>query len=161
MGRGLPPRRQKTRCSRRRERAHAAFDATRGDSETNRHATVRDACAYGWRQQARTGRAHEHLRLLPSPEQDGTKRQAEAHQRALIDALSEDEQQVFAAWALQKHLGKRQVQAEEMATSIGLSPRDFDNAKRRLKGQRKRLLARFGWSAADVLHGEDHVDRTG
>jgi DNA-directed RNA polymerase specialized sigma24 family protein len=161
MGRGLPPQEAEDVVFDAWERAHTAFDPARGDFETYMHAAVRHACAYWWRRQARAGRAHAHLRLLPSPEDTAGPERAASHQQALLDALTEEEREVFAAWALQKHLGKGQVQSAEVAASIGLSPRAFDNAKRRLKTQLDRLLARFGWTVADVLHGEDHVDRTG
>jgi DNA-directed RNA polymerase specialized sigma24 family protein len=159
MGRGLPPQVAEDVVFEAWEQAAAAYDPARGRFEPFMQGIVRNACAYWWRRHGRTERVHAHLRLLPDPEQATD--HAEACQQQLLDALDDDDRDVFAAWALQKHLGKGQVQAADVGASIGLSPREFENAKRRLKDQLKRLLARFGWTVADLIQGAAHADRTG
>jgi len=160
MGRGLPPQVAEDVVFEAWEQAVDGFDPQRGGFEPYMQGVVRNRCAYWWRKQARTTRAHGHLRLLPDPDDRGLER-AHAHQEQLLEALGDEEREVFTAWALQKHLGKGQVRAADVGASIGLSPREFENAKRRLKDRLKRLLARFGWTVDDLLRGGAHADRTG
>jgi DNA-directed RNA polymerase specialized sigma24 family protein len=160
MGRGLPAQVAEDVVFESWERAVQTFDPTRGSFEAYMQAAVRNRCAYWWRSQARWARLVESAPGPPSLDPARAERVAQ-HQAALLAALSEEERQVFAAWALQKHLGKGQLTAEAAGRSIGLGPREFENAKRRIKDQVHRILERFGWSVADVLDGGDDVEQTG
>lgn len=142
-------------------KAVEGFDPQRGSFEAYMQAVVRTSCAYWWRRQGRSERARDHLMLVSSPADRSREERAARNQEAMLEALSPDERAVFSAWALQKHLGKGRVSAEEVGRGLGMGPREFDNAKRRLKAQLRKLLDRFGWSTADLLRGEDDVEQTG
>lgn len=159
MGRGLPAQVAEDVVYAAWERAGPSYDPRRGSFEAYLQKVVRNDCAYWWRKQQRTERAHAHLRLLEGG--TGTHRREQAHrnQEALLDALDAEERRVFATWALQKHLGKGQVTSETLSASLGMEPRAYENAKRRLKARLQSLLGRFGWSVADLLHGENDVHR--
>lgn len=160
MGRGLPAQVAEDLVFESWETARARFDPTKGTFEAYMQRIVRNRCAYWWREEARADRAAHGLRLVP-PHDGPRAEQAARNQDALIAALEPDERAVFAAWALQRHLGKGRVRAEDVGRSIGLAPNEFENAKRRLKLRLEALLARFGWSVGELLHGGDDVDRTG
>ncbi len=160
-GRGLPVQAAEDLVFEAWEHATAAFDPARGRFEPFMQTIVCRRCAGWWRKHQRTVRAHAHLRLLPDPQEAAPRLRAQACQERMLEALDDEERAVFAAWALQKHLGKGQVQAAELGESIGLEPGAFENAKRRLKYRLGRLLTQFGWSIRDLLHGDDDVDQTG
>ena len=142
-------------------KAVEGFDPERGSFEAYMQTVVRSSCAYWWRRQGRSDRALAHLKLVSSPADRSREERAAHNQEVMIEALNPEERAVFAAWALQKHLGKGRVSAEEIGRGLGLGPREFDNAKRRLKAQLQKLLDRFGWSPSDLLQGEDDVEQTG
>lgn len=159
MGRGLPAQVAEDVVFEAWERAAATFDPSKGSFEAYMQVAVRNACAYWWRGQARRPRVPEPDALDP---EDAERRERAAQAQAqLLDALSEEERRVFAAWALQRHLGKGRVSAEDVGRSIGLDARAFENAKRRIKERLVRLLEGFGWSPAALLEGEDDVEADG
>jgi DNA-directed RNA polymerase specialized sigma24 family protein len=160
MGRGLPAQAAEDAVFESWERAAATFDASRGSFEAYMQRIVRNRCAYWWRTMARARRAEA---LVADPHRVDPIREERAadHQSALLEALTADERRIFSAWALQKHLGKGHITSIEVSRSIGLEPRAFENAKRRLKERLRNLLDRFGWSVGELLEGEDDVGRTG
>ncbi|MEZ4317167.1 MAG: sigma factor [Myxococcota bacterium] len=161
MGRGLPAQVAEDVVFEAWEKASATFDPRRGAFEAYMQRVVRNGCHYWWRTQGRAQRAEAHLKLVPSEVDSRREEQAAQHQQALLDALTPEEREVFAAWALQKHLGKGRVTSVEMSGTLGMDVPTYENAKRRLRAQLQRLLDRFGWSVAQLLRGDDHVDRTG
>jgi DNA-directed RNA polymerase specialized sigma24 family protein len=158
-GRGLPAQVAEDVVFESWQHASHHFDASRGLFEPFMQQVVRRRCAYWWRQQGRTQRVQTHLQAVPRGEPLAwvDREQAAAHQEALLAALKPDERQVFGAWALQKHMGKGRIQSAEAAASIGLAPKDYENAKRRLKSRLQRLIDGFGWSTSDLLHGGRHA----
>ncbi|MCB9677748.1 MAG: hypothetical protein H6737_21760 [Alphaproteobacteria bacterium] len=160
-GRGLPAQEAEDVVFEAYQTASATFDPQRGSFEAYMQAVVRNATAYWWRNQGRAARASSHLRLVPTAADSARLERAAEKQQAVLEALSDDERAIFAAWALQKHLGKGQVSAADVGASIGLEPTAFENAKRRLRARLHALLDRFGWSVRDLIHGDDDVDQTG
>ncbi|MCB9672512.1 MAG: hypothetical protein H6736_11805 [Alphaproteobacteria bacterium] len=150
MGRGLPAQVAEDVVFGAWEKARKRHDPAKGTIEALMRTIVRDDCAYWWRTVDRDRRLHEHLKAV----EPATPTTGEVRQMELIEALSEEERSVFAAWALQKHLGKGRVRAEEVGASIGLDATGFENAKRRLKGRLHGLLAELGWSVQE-LFGRD------
>ncbi|MEN0061155.1 MAG: sigma factor [Myxococcota bacterium] len=161
MGRGLPPQEAEDVVFEAFERARRSFDAERGAFDTYVHALVRNACASWWRRRQTRERVHQHLRLLAPLEAAPDPPAAAAYQARIVDALDDDEREVFMAWAMQKHVGKGQRTSEEWATSLGLTKVQYENAKRRLKVRLNGLLEEFGWSVAQLLHGVDDVEDAG
>jgi RNA polymerase sigma factor (sigma-70 family) len=161
MGRGLPAQAAEDVVFEAWEKADAGFDPRRGSFEAYMQRIVRNDCAYWWRRQQREQRSASQLRVLPPPDDGSTAERAAQNQARLLEALEPEERAIFAAWALQKHLGKGQLTSSDLSRSLGLPLSEYENAKRRLRGRLQRLLTRFGWSARDLLFGEDHVDRTG
>ena len=159
MGRGLPPQVAEDVVFASWEKSTAGFDPRRGSFEAYMQKVVRTACAQWWRRQGTERRAQAALRLLPTAASTAAAERAAQHQQALLDALSDEERQVFAAWALQKHLGKGRVTAAEVGASLGMEPTAYDNAKRRLKARLRTLLDTLGWSVGDVLYGGRDADR--
>lgn len=164
LGRGVPAEVAEDLVHEAWEHAAARFDPARGPFEPLMQRIVRRRCADWWRSQGASRRLVGELRIVRGGEptdEPGSPAMAAERQAALVQALSEDERRVFGAWALQRHLGKGSTSAEAVGAAIGLSPVEFKNAKRRLRDRLNALLARFGWSAEDVLHGGDDVRRTG
>jgi DNA-directed RNA polymerase specialized sigma24 family protein len=159
MGRGLPPQVAEDVVFAAWERAQQGFDPARGSFEAYMQRIVRRDCAGWWRRQGVQRRAHDGLRLVPDPPAAAEVARAEACQQQLLEALQPDERAVFATWALQRHLGKGRLSAADAGASIGLEPRAYDNAKRRLKARLHALMERFGWSLADLIPGGRHADR--
>lgn len=161
MGRGLPAQVAEDVVFEAWEKADASFDPARGNFEAFMQRIVRNDCAYWWRRQARAVRATSHLRLVQEPDDGAAEERASRNQAALLEALDPEERSIFAAWALQKHLGKGQLTSVDVSRSLGLPLSEYENAKRRLRVRLERLLTRFGWSVRDLLSGGDHADRTG
>ena len=160
-GRGIPAQDAEDLVFDAYHKAVEGFDPRRGAFEAYMQSVVRSKAAYWWRRQGRTRRAHAHLRLVETDADRTREEQAAQNQAALLEALTEDERTIFAAWALQKHVGKGQITSVQVARSLGLDVTDYENAKRRLRAQLQRLLTRFGWSVGSLLHGEDDVEQTG
>lgn len=160
-GRGIPVQEAEDLVFEAYHKAVKGFDPRRGAFEAYMQSVVRSMAAYWWRRHGRTQRAHDRLRLLPDDADRSREEAADRHQTALLEALDPDERRIFAAWALQKHLGKGQITSVDVAESLGIGVNEYENAKRRLKAQLGRLLARFGWTARTVLYGEDDVEQTG
>ena len=154
MGRGLPAQVAEDVVFEAWERASRGYDGDRGGFEPYMQTAVRNACAYWWRSQKRAEQQQAQLRLVSDIEDASV---GEGQQQQLLAALTEEERAVFAAWALQKHLGKGRVSSAAMGQSLGLDAASYDNAKRRLKDQLHRLLHRFGWTSADLFTGEADV----
>ncbi|MCB9693174.1 MAG: hypothetical protein H6736_15295 [Alphaproteobacteria bacterium] len=160
LGRGVPPEIAEDLVHEAWIQAESTWDPSRGAWEAYMQRIVRNAGIDWWRAQRRHAPLDDGLRLV-SPE-DGTRRErAEARQEALLDALGPEDRAVFSAWVLQKTLGKGQVRAEDVGGSLGLDAKGFEKAKRRLRGQLRQLLERFGWTAEDVLEGGDRAERAG
>lgn len=161
MGRGLPAEAAEDVVFDAVALARTRFDPTRGELEPFIRRLVRNGTIDWWRQQGAQARATRELRLVDEPSDTAREEHAARCQQELLDALDTDERDVFAAWAVQKHLGKGQVSAASVGASLGLGPTEFENAKRRLKAKLHRLLDQFGWSVDQVLRGEDDARRTG
>ena len=159
-GRGIPVQDAEDLVFDAYQRAATSFKTERGDFASYMHTIVRNATAYWWRQRSIQERVHGHLRLIMPPDSARAERAAR-NQARVVEALSETEQQIFAAWALQKHLGKGQVTSEDMSASLGMNVKDYENAKRRLKSRLQRVLDELGWTVEDVLYGEDDVAQVG
>jgi hypothetical protein len=157
MGRGLPAQVAEDVVFEAWEKASKAFDPKLGNLEAYMQRIVRNDCAYYWRTQQRAERMATQLKLVSG--EDGASELAADRQEAFLAALSDEERAVFAAWALQKHLGKGQVTSKSVGASLGLSTVDFENAKRRLKTRLVGLLGSFGWTVQDLLNGGDDVER--
>lgn len=160
-GRGIPGQEAEDLVFDAYHKACEGFDPRRGAFEAYMQSVVRSMAAYWWRRQGRTQRAHGHLRLLESDADRSREERAARQQQRLLDELTEDERKIFAAWALQKHLGKGQITSVDVAGSMGLEVKEYENAKRRLRDQLGRLLTRFGWTPRTLLFGEDDVEQTG
>jgi len=159
-GRGLPVQEAEDLVFEAIQRVRERFDPARGAFATLLRAAVRNACAGWWRRRARTDRVHADLAHLPPPDRERARR-AQRNQARLFEALDDEEQRIFSAWALQKHLGKGRVTSTDIGASLGMDVVTYENAKRRLKGRLRRLLQERGWTVADVLYGESDVERTG
>lgn len=160
-GRGVPLQEAEDLVFDAYHRAVEAFDPERGTFEAYMHTIVRNRCAYWWRRRSVVQRAHTELRLAARRPPAEPAEVAARRQAAILEALDGDERRIFAAWALQKHLGKGVTTSQEVARSLGMSPAAYDNAKRRLKHRLHRLLEEFDWTVADVLHGGGDVEAIG
>lgn len=161
MGRGLPAQDAEDLVVVAWEKASAAWDPGRGPFPALLRTVVRNDAAYWWRTHARRERALGELRLVREPADGRAAEVAAVRQEALLDALAPEERRVFHAWALQKHLGRSTLPAETAGRSVGMDAKTFENAKRRLKDRLVRVLGQLGFSARDVLYGDDDVERTG
>lgn len=161
MGRGLPAQVAEDLVFEAWEAATAGHDPARGTFEAYLQTIVRNRCAYWWREQARDQRAVAQLRLVAPPPSSAREERASRNQDALLAALETEERAIFAAWALQKHLGKGQVTSVDISRTLGLEVSEYENAKRRLRAHLQALLDRFGWSVSDLLFGGEDVDQTG
>ncbi len=161
MGRGLPGQVAEDVVFASWEKAAASFDPRRGAFEAYMQKVVRNECAYWWRRKGMAERAASNLRLLQPGGDSSREERAARNQAALLEALDAEEREIFAAWALQKQLGKGRVTSVEMSASLGMQVSEYENGKRRLRAQLQRLLDRFGWSVSTLLHGEDDVEQTG
>jgi DNA-directed RNA polymerase specialized sigma24 family protein len=150
MSRGLPPPDAEDVVARSYERAAAAYDPGRGAFGALLQRVVQREAVEWWRTRLRGPDARTSplgsVPAAPSPE---ALEVASANQRRLLDALGEDERQVFAAWALQKV--HPDVDAAVAAGRVGLTVREFDNAKRRLKDRIRRLAASWGLEPRDFF----------
>lgn len=155
LGRGLPVGEAEDVVFAAWEKANAAWQPERGALEALLWRTLRNDCSSWWRSRRRREQLHRDVLQLRAAEDRAADRRAAERQEALLESLDGPEQQVFAAWALQKHLGKGQIRSEELAAGLGLDPAAYDNAKRRLKGRLHALLDQFGWTARQVLHGDE------
>lgn len=155
LGRGVPPQVAEDIVFEAWERGSSAFDPSKGTFEALLQTSVRNATASYWRSERRKQRVVE--ALVPPSSDTRNEERADARQVELLSALGPEERKVFAAWALQKHLGKGRVTSAGISASIGLETADFENAKRRLRARLLVLLNQFGWTTRGLIHGEDHV----
>lgn len=161
MGRGLPPQVAEDVVHEAWEKASRSFDPRRGTFEAFMQRLVRNDCAGWWRRHGVAERAHAHLRILPRDDDQMARERAALHQAALLEALEPEEREVFAAWALQKHLGKGRVTSADLSRSLGLAPSEYENAKRRLATRLSRLMDQLGLTVTELIFGGERVDRTG
>ena len=161
MGRGVPAQEAEDLVVRAWEKASATYQPSRGPFSAYLRTVIRNDTMYWWRDQARKKRAHGHLTLIREPADTRQLEIAASRQTHLLEALTPEERAVFHAWALQKHLGRDVLPAEKASRTLALSVRDYENAKRRLKARLQNLLHQLGWTAREVIHGDEDVERTG
>jgi len=134
------------------------FDPDRGSFEALYLKAVDNECRFFWRTWQR--REKRHLQLVHEPEvtpnrsRTGAER-AEKNQRRLLEALSPSERKAFATWALQRHLPRGRLNAAGASRSLGLTVREWENAKRRLKTRIAALLDEWGMTPRDLFSLED------
>ena len=134
------------------------FDPDRGSFEALYLKAVDNECRFFWRTWQR--REKRHLQLVHEPEvtpnrsRTGAER-AEKNQRRLLEALSPSERKAFATWALQRHLPRGRLNAAGASRSLGLTVREWENAKRRLKTRIDGLLAAWDMSPHALFSLED------
>ncbi|MBX2796316.1 MAG: hypothetical protein KTR31_01565 [Myxococcales bacterium] len=157
-GRGIPVQVAEDLVFEAVERTRASWEPARGPYAGYLHAAVRNACTGWWRRRAIDQRAKTRLSWTARSADGAQLERAERKQRALLDALDDEERRIFSAWALQKHLGKGQITSVEVSRSLDLEVSAYENAKRRLKARLHRLLDELGWEVADVLHGGIDVE---
>lgn len=156
MQRGIPAEDAEDIVLRGYHKATAHFDPDRGSFEALYIRIVDNDCRYFWRTWQR--RERRDLRLLNEPgirRESAAEERAEANQRRLLDALEPDERQIFATWALQRHLPRGQLGAADAARSLGVTVREWENAKRRLKNKIERILEASGLRPRDLFSVED------
>jgi DNA-directed RNA polymerase specialized sigma24 family protein len=159
MGRGLPVQVAEDIVHDAWQTALQRHDPSRGSIEALMHGIIRTEAAGWWRRRARETRIREQLELVGSSRSDSEQEEHAARcQQVLLDALSPDERRIFDAWALQRHLGKGRITAVEISASLGMTPRDYENAKRRLRTRLAAFLREAGWTARTVLHGLSEED---
>lgn len=156
MQRGLPAEDAEDIVVRAWERAAATFDPDRGSFEPYWARLVDTDCRYFWRTWQR--RARRDLRLVTEPLDPSRARAAEraaANQERLLDAFEESERAVFATWAMQRHLPRGTLKNPDAARSLGLSVREWENAKRRLRTRISNLLDAWGLAPRDLFSVND------
>ncbi|MCP5068222.1 MAG: hypothetical protein GY946_16795 [bacterium] len=129
-------------------KASASFDSKRGHFiALFRTIVERDAVSW-WRRSRRVvvGLPNEPRSAQPPVHDPST-----THQARLLQALDADERDVFAVWALQKHLPRGTMDATRAARSLGMSVSDYDNAKKRLARKIRRVLTTLALEPADLF----------
>ncbi|MEO0601736.1 MAG: hypothetical protein AAF211_09880, partial [Myxococcota bacterium] len=115
----------------------------------------RTAIADWWRRhrrRAEVGLSHE----PEAPRDDARLEWVHANQQRLLAALDDAERDVFATWALQKHLPQGHLTAPRAARSLGLSVEAFNLAKRRLQSRIKRLADEWDLEPRDFFSVGEH-----
>lgn len=157
MARGIPAQDAEDIVLRSYHKTAAAFDPKRGSFDALYMRVVDNECRFWWRTRQRQERRE--LRLVhegwwePRPT-EGAER-AHGNQRRLLDALDDDERRVFGTWALQRHLPRGRLKADDAAETLGMTVRDWENAKRRLKNRISGLLESWGLAPRDLFSVED------
>lgn len=158
MGRGIPPQDAEDIVVAAYHKVAQRFDPSRGSFEALYMTTVDNDCRYYWRTLER--RERRHLRVV---EADGITRRAshegaeraDRNQQALVDAFTDEEREIFALWALQRHLPRGTLKALDAASALGLSVSEWENAKRRLRTRITKLMDDWGLAPRDFLSLED------
>ena len=134
------------------------YDPARGAFEHLFGSVVDNECRFFWRTWQRREKRHLRLVVDPSleqrPEGAGAE-QATARQKRLLEALTADEREIFAMWALQRHLPRGRLGAKDAASRLNITVSEWENAKRRLKAKLARLLDEWGLSPRDFFSLED------
>ena len=105
------------------------------------------------RRSGRGALVQRRLRLVTADGTPGADHQVERHARAsnrgrLIASLSPDERGLFQAWMLQR---QDELDGPAAAASLGLSMRDYENQKKRLRRRCRKLLEELGMEPADLM----------
>lgn len=158
LSRGIPPQDAEDLVFDAWEKASEQHDPARGPFEPFFSTIVRTSAAYWWRRHSVHRRAVGQLRLLREDGDDQAEQIAAWRQEELLDALSDEERQVFHTWALQKHLGRSVLPATRASEALSMTVPAYENAKRRLKARLLKLLGQLGWTVDDVLHGGNAHD---
>jgi len=156
MQRGIPAEDAEDIVLRAYHKATVHFDPEKGSFEALYLRIVDNDCRYFWRTWQR--RKRRDLRLLNEPGiRPGSRAEerAAANQRRLLEALDPDERRIFATWALQRHLPRGRLRADDAARSLGITVADWENAKRRLKKKIARTLDEWGLEPRDLFSVED------
>ncbi|MEN0066423.1 MAG: sigma-70 family RNA polymerase sigma factor [Myxococcota bacterium] len=136
------------------ERAAERYDRDRGSFDAFFEQVGRTVVQDWWRKVKR--RREFHLAEEPvAPPDNARLEQVFANQQRLLEALADDERDVFLTWALQKHLPQGQLTAPEAARRLGLTVADFNNAKRRLADRIRKLAASWGLEPRDFFSVND------
>jgi DNA-directed RNA polymerase specialized sigma24 family protein len=158
MSRGIPPQEAEDIVVSAYHKVAKRFDPSRGSFESLYMATIDNDCRFYWRSQERQRKRHlrlvEQNRMQRKPSTAGAEL-ADRHQQALIDAFTEEEREVFALWALQKHLPRGTLKALDAASALGVSVAEWENAKRRLRARIGKLLDDWGMAPRDFFSLED------
>ncbi|TNE90308.1 MAG: hypothetical protein EP330_08285 [Deltaproteobacteria bacterium] len=136
------------------EKASQSYEPSRGRfAALLQRIVLRDAVSW-WR---RARRREPLPSMVVAPLSTAAhKARAEANQRRLLEALDVEERAVFTAWALQRHLPRGHYDAEAAARAAGLTVREYDNAKRRLKAKVHALTSEWGLAPRDFYTVDDH-----
>lgn len=144
LSRGLPEEDAEDVVSVAWQKAVQAYSADRGQFEALLARIVQRESIEWWRRHKRRPDADPGtLELVQSPPSADLERVA-GNQRRLLGALSADERRVFTTWALQKHLPQGTLDAAGAAARLGMTPTEFNNAKRRLKSRILSLAEDWG-----------------
>ena len=158
MSRGIPAQEAEDIVVSAYHKVATHFDPSRGTFESLYMATVDNDCRFYWRSQERQRKRHlrlveqDRLRRIPSTE--GAER-ADRHQQELMDAFTDDEREIFALWALQKHLPRGTLKALDAASALDISVAEWENSKRRLRARIGKLLDDWGLAPRDFFSLED------
>jgi DNA-directed RNA polymerase specialized sigma24 family protein len=158
LSRGLPVQDAEDVVIQAYEKAARAYDPARGGFEPLLYKVVVNDCRYWWRTQQRWERVRGAILRFPGASMRSGPPAAEMankRQEALLEALTPEERDVFAAWALQRHLKKGQYPATAAAASLSMSVREYENAKRRLRTRVAQILSEWGMAPRDLFSVED------
>jgi len=84
----------------------------------------------------------------PAADHEVERRHRSNNRARLLAALSVEERSLFQAWMLQR---QEDVDGVQAAKSLGLSLRDYENHKKRLRRRCKKLLEELGMEPADLM----------
>jgi len=131
------------------------FDRSRASLLTALTSVLRNRFIDGARHRDVQRRAVPRLRLVqpvPAPGRELAGRQAEQARFALLSQLTPEERRIFGAWLRQR---RQELTVGDAAASVGLRPKDYENAKKRLRRRCRSALADLGLDVADLFGPED------
>ena len=150
LKRGVPREEAEDIVSRCWERASNHYQPEKGSFEALLNRMVEREATDWWRDRQRWRRVQERVKAEPSLLSQPISREAETNQKRLLEHLSPQECQLFAAWALQKHLPQGSYDAKRVAETVGLSIAELNNAKKRLKTRIVHILEELGLESRDL-----------
>ncbi len=129
------------------------FDPRRGSLKAALKSVITNRYRDLVRRSGRGALVKRRLRLVtvddsPSVAQEVERRVRTSNRARLISSLSADERALFQAWLLQR---QDDLDGTMAARSVGLSLREYENHKKRLRRRCKKLLEELGMDAADLM----------